>query len=181
VLCLLVFRLFLLNNNNLRQHKDLVVLWGIFCVKKDIQSLRKNTGRAGEVFQWESEENPIENCKNPSPSTEMKVFQWPSQYFSRASFFPKTGYGGNEILFWFILAKNKRYSRYSVRPRATTPPPAARAPASPTPADPLAPPSPMFYLRKHTGGDRSEVISVLSHIPRHHYPQFHRNFTTPRS
>jgi hypothetical protein len=26
----------------------------------------------------------------------------------------------------------------------------------------------MFYLRKHTGGDRSEVISVLSHIPRHH-------------
>jgi hypothetical protein len=39
----------------------------------------------------------------------------------------------------------------------------------------------MFSLAKHTGGDRSEVISVLSHIPRHHYPYFHRNFTTRRS
>jgi hypothetical protein len=60
-------------------------------VQDYITSLRKNTGRAGEVFQWEREENPIENCKKPSPSTEMKVFQWPSQYFSRASIFPKTG------------------------------------------------------------------------------------------
>jgi hypothetical protein len=28
----------------------------------------------------------------------------------------------------------------------------------------------MFYLGKHTGGDRSEVISALRHSPRHHYP-----------
>jgi hypothetical protein len=28
----------------------------------------------------------------------------------------------------------------------------------------------MFYLGKHTGGHKSEVISVLSHSPRHHSP-----------
>jgi hypothetical protein len=28
----------------------------------------------------------------------------------------------------------------------------------------------VFYLGKHTGGDRSEVISVLGHSPRHHSP-----------
>jgi hypothetical protein len=44
-----------------------------------------------EKFSSGKEENPFENCKKPSPSTEMKVFQWPSQYFSRASIFPKTG------------------------------------------------------------------------------------------
>jgi hypothetical protein len=37
--------------------------------------VRNNSGRAGEVFQWEREENPVENCEKPSPSTEMKVFE----------------------------------------------------------------------------------------------------------
>jgi hypothetical protein len=40
-----------------------------------ITRVRNNSGRAGEVFQWEREENPIENCEKPSPSTEMKVFE----------------------------------------------------------------------------------------------------------
>jgi hypothetical protein len=40
-----------------------------------ITRVRNNSGRAGEVFQWEKEENPIENCEKPFPSTEMKVFE----------------------------------------------------------------------------------------------------------
>jgi hypothetical protein len=33
-------------------------------------------------------------AKNPPLRPEMKVFQWPSQYFSRASIFPKTAGSG---------------------------------------------------------------------------------------
>jgi hypothetical protein len=37
--------------------------------------VRNNFGPAGEVSQWEREENPIKNCEKTSPPAEMKVFK----------------------------------------------------------------------------------------------------------
>jgi hypothetical protein len=49
---------------------------GTSCLlRMELTRVRNNSGRAGEVFRWEREENPIENCGKPPPSTEMKVFE----------------------------------------------------------------------------------------------------------